>query len=149
MASWSLFNELESLRRELDEAFRGVGFARPSATTFLSPASARRFPLMNLSEDDGQIYLEALVPGIDPAELEVSLMRETITITGARKASFEKQGEVVHRKELGFGKFSRTIDLPVEIDPERTSAEFRDGVLRITMAKPEHARPKKIAVQVS
>ncbi|MBJ6727701.1 Hsp20/alpha crystallin family protein [Geomesophilobacter sediminis] len=149
MASWSLFNELESLRREIDEAFRGVGFARPLATTFLSPTSARRFPLINLSEDEGQVYLEALVPGVDPNQLDVSLLRDTVTIAGERKAPGERQGELVHRKELGFGKFSRTIDLPTEIDPSRTSADFRDGVLRISMAKPEHAQPKKIEVKIS
>jgi HSP20 family protein len=148
MASWSLFNELDSLRREIDDAFRGYGFARPAAT-FLSPASARRFPLMNLSEDDGHVYLEALLPGVDPQELDVSILRHTITISGSRKATSEKQGDVVHRKELGSGRFSRTVDLPAEIDPERSSAECRDGVLRIAMAKPEHAKPKRIQVQVS
>lgn len=149
MASWSLFNELESLRREMDEAFRGFGVARPLATTFLSPASARRFPLLNLSEDAGQVYLEALVPGVDPDALEVSLMSDTVTISGERKAPSEKQGDLVHRKELGFGTFSRTIDLPAEIDPARTTADFKDGVLRISMAKPEHAQPRKIDVKVS
>jgi HSP20 family protein len=150
MASWGFFNELDSLRREIDEAFRGAGVARPLATSFLSPTSARRFPLVNLSEDEGQICLDALLPGIDPKELQLSLLRETITITGARKSAAEgKSGSILHRNELGSGKFTRTIDLPSEIDPDRTSAEYRDGVLRITMAKSEHAKPRKIEVKLS
>lgn len=148
MASWGFFNELDSLRREIDEAFRGAGVARPLATTFLSPASARRFPLVNLSEDEGQICLDALLPGIDPKELQLSLLRETITITGARKSPAEVRGSIMHRNELGSGKFSRTVDLPSEIDPDRTSAEYRDGVLRITMAKSEHAKPRRIEVKL-
>lgn len=149
MASWSLFNELEGLRREMDEALKGFGVARPVSTTFLSPGSARRFPLLNLTEDQGQLYLEALVPGVDPSQLELSLLRNTITISGQRKSPVQNPGEVVHRSELGFGKFSRTLDLPTEIDPERTTAEFSNGVLRISMAQAEHAKPKKIEVQIS
>jgi HSP20 family protein len=149
MASWGVFNELDNLRREIDETFRGVGMARPLAATFLSPTSARRFPLLNLSEDESQVYLDALLPGVDPKELQLSLLRETITITGARKAPVDAKGGLVHRNELGFGKFSRTVDLPTEIDPDRTSAQYRDGVLRITMAKSEHAKPRKIEVELA
>ena len=149
MASWGFFNELDNLRREIDEAFRGAGVARPLATTFLSPASARRFPLVNLSEDEGQLCLDALLPGVDPNELQLSLLRETITITGARKSPVELRGGLTHRNELGYGKFSRTVDLPSEIDPDRTSAEYRDGVLRITMAKSEQAKPRKIEVKLA
>jgi HSP20 family protein len=149
MANWGLFNELDNLRREIDEAFRGAGVARPLATTFLAPSSARRFPLVNLTEDEGQICLDALLPGIDPKELQLSLLRETLTITGARKAPLEPKGGILHRNELGSGKFSRTVELPAEIDPNRTSAEFRDGVLRVTMAKSEQAKPRKIEVKLS
>jgi HSP20 family protein len=148
MASWGLFNELDNLRKEIDEAFRSSGVARPLATSFLSPTSPRRFPLINLSEDEGQICLDALIPGIDPKELQLSLLRETLTIAGARKSPAEVKG-VIHRNELGSGRFSRTVDLPAEIDPDRTTAEYRDGVLRIIMPKSEYAKPKKIAVQLS
>jgi HSP20 family protein len=150
MASWGLFNELDNFRREIDEAFRSAGVARPLATTFLSPASARRFPLVNLSEDEGQICLDALIPGIDPKELQLSLLRDTITITGARKSTAEvARGALLHRNELGSGRFSRTVDLPCQINPDHTSAEYRDGVLRITMPKAESAKPKRIEVKLS
>lgn len=148
MASWGFFNELDNLRREIDEAFRGAGMVRPLATTFLSPSSGRRFPLVNLSEEDGQICLDALLPGVDPKELQLSLLRETITIAGARKSPVDAKG-VVHRNELGFGRFSRTIDLPTEIDPDLTTAEYRDGILRITMHKAQHVMPRRIDVKVA
>jgi HSP20 family protein len=149
MASRGFFDELNSLRREIDDAFRVAGVARPLATTFLAPYSTRRFPLISLSEDEEQICLDALLPGIDPKELQLSLLRETITITGARKSPIEQSGGLVHRNELGSGKFSRTVDLPSEIDPDRTTAEYHDGVLRILMAKSEHAKPRKIDVKVA
>ena len=147
MASWSVFNELDNLRKEMDEAFRGVGLARPQGATFLSPTSTRRFPLLNLSEDEGQVYLDALLPGVDAKAVQLSLLRGTVTIAGERSAPPEGGG-VMHRSELGFGKFSRTVDLPSEIDPDRTFAEYRDGVLRITMSKSERAKPRKIEVRL-
>ncbi|GFO56648.1 molecular chaperone [Geomonas sp. Red276] len=144
MASWSIFNELDSLRREIDEAFRGVGLSRPLTTTFLSPYSTRRFPLMNLTEDEDKVYIEALLPGVDPKEIELSVLRGTLTISGERKAPTEKG--VLHRTELGFGRFTRSIDLPADINPDNTKAEYKDGVMLITMTKSEHAKPRKIEI---
>ncbi|MCM0083781.1 Hsp20/alpha crystallin family protein [Geomonas sp. Red32] len=144
MASWSIFNELDSLRREIDEAFRGVGLSRPLTTTFLSPYSTKRFPLLNLTEDEDKVYIEALLPGVDPKELELSVLRGTLTISGERKAPTEKG--VLHRTELGFGRFTRSIDLPADINPDNTKAEYKDGVMLITMTKSEHAKPRKIEI---
>jgi HSP20 family protein len=145
MASWSVFNELDNLRREIDEAFRGAGVSRPLATGFLSPSSVRRFPLLNLSEDEERLYIDALLPGVDPKELQLSLLRGALTISGERKAPTEKG--LLHRSELGFGKFSRSIDLPADINPDKTTAEYKDGVMRITMSKSEYAKPRKIEIQ--
>lgn len=149
MASWDVFRELDNLRREIDEAFRGVGVSRPLASTFLSPVTTRRFPLVNFNEDEGYVYLEALVPGVDPKDIDLSVLRNTITVTGERKPFVEQQGQIVHRTELGSGKFSRTLELPVEIDPNKIDAQCKDGVMRITLAKAEHAKSKKIEIKLS
>lgn len=148
MASWDVFRELDSLRREIDEAFRGVGFSRPFATTFLSPGASRRFPLVNFSEDEGNVYVDALVPGVDPKDIDLTVLRNTFTIAGERKPFVEQRGQVVHRSELWAGKFSRTLELPAEIDPNRIDAECRDGIMRITLAKAEHAKPRKIEIKL-
>lgn len=146
MANWDVFRELDNLRREIDEAFRGAGFVRPFATPFLSPVSARRFPAVNFSEDEGHVYVDALLPGVEPKDTDVTVLRNTITISGERKPFVEQNGQVVHRSELGSGRFSRTLELPADINPDRISAECRNGILRITLAKAEHARPKKIEI---
>ncbi len=150
MATWDLFKELDNLRREIDEAFRGAGYNRPSgSSTFLSPATARRFPLVNFSEDEGHIYIEALVPGVDPKDVDLSVLRNTVTISGERKPFVEKEGQIVHRSELGSGKFSRTLELPVDVDSEKITAQCKDGIMQITLAKAEHAKPKKIEIKLS
>jgi HSP20 family protein len=149
MASWDVFRELDNMRREIDEAFRGAGMGRPFGTTFLSPAATRRFPLVNFSEDEGHVYVEALVPGVNPGEIDLTLLRNTLTISGERTPFAAKEGQIVHRSELGSGKFSRTLELPVEIDPNRISAQCRDGIMLITLPKAEHAKPRKIDIKLS
>ena len=149
MATWDLFRELDNLRREIDEAFRGTGLDRPFGPSFLSPATTRRFPLVNFSEDEGHVYLEALVPGVDPKQVDLSVLRNTVTISGERKPFAEARGQVAHRTELGSGKFSRTLELPVDINPNDISAQCKDGIMRVTMAKAEHAKPKKIEIKLS
>lgn len=149
MASWDVFRELDNLRREIDEAFRGVGIYRPLASTFLSPVTTRRFPLVNFSEDEGHVYVDALVPGVDPKDIDLTVMRNTVTLSGERKPFVEQKGQIVHRSELGSGTFSRTLELPVDVDPDKVSADYRDGILRVTLAKAEHAKPKKIAIGLS
>lgn len=149
MANWDVFRELDNLRREINEAFRGAGVTRPFGTAFLSPAVSRRFPLVNFSEDEGHLYVDALVPGVDPRDIELSVLRNTVTISGQRKPFEVREGQIVHRSELGSGKFSRTLELPVDIDPDRISAESKSGIMRICLAKAEHAKPKKIEIKLS
>lgn len=149
MASWDVFRELDNLRKEINEAFRGAGAGRPFGTAFLAPAGTRRFPLVNFSEDEGHVYVDALVPGVDPKDIELSVLRNTITISGERKPFETKEGQIVHRSELGSGKFTRTLEVPIDIDPDRISAESRNGIMRIVLAKAEHAKPKKIEIKLS
>ena len=149
MATWDVFKELDNLRREIDEAFRGSGFERPFGPTFLSPVVTHRFPLVNISEDEGNVYIQALVPGVDPKEVDLSVLRNALTISGERKPFAEKQGQMVHRTELGSGKFSRTLELPVDIDSSNISAQCKDGVMKVTLAKAEHAKPRKIDIKLA
>ena len=149
MANHDVFKELDTLRREIDEAFRGFGFTGPFASRYLSPATGRHYPLVNLSEDEGHVYVEAIVTGMNPQEIDLSVLRNTLTISGERKATTEKQGQIVHRSEIGSGKFSRTVELPVEIDPNKISAECKAGIINVSLAKAEHAKPKKVEIKLS
>ncbi len=149
MANWDIMREMDNLRREIDVAFRGAGFNRPVAGGFLAPLITHRFPLVNFSEDDENLYGDALVPGVDPKDIDLTAMRDTITISGERKPFSEQEGQIVHRSELGTGKFSRTLELPADIDTNKVSAKCRDGIMHITLGKAEHAKPKKIEVKLS
>lgn len=147
MASWDLFRDLANLRKEIDEAFRGAGYNRPFGPAFLSPVATRRFPLVNIGDDEDHVYLDAVVPGVSPADIDLSVLRNTLTISGGRKVLDVQKGQVVHRSELGSGRFSRTVELPVDINPDKVSAEYRNGIMRVTLAKAEHAKPRKIDIK--
>lgn len=149
MASWDVFRDLDNLRREIDEAFRGAGYNRPFGSAFLSPVTTRRFPLVNVGDDESNVYVDAVVPGVNPTDIDLSVLRNTLTISGERKPLEMQKGQIVHRSELGSGKFSRTLELPVDIDPDKVSAEYKDGIMRIALAKAEHAKPKKIDIKLS
>jgi HSP20 family protein len=148
MAGWDLFQEMDMLRREIDQAFRGVGRSslNPLNPSFLPGIGTGDYPRINLSEDEESYYIEAVVPGIDPKDLDLNLMQGTLTLSGERQAD-EQNGYTWHRHERGAGKFMRTIELPNSVDGAKVDAEYRNGVLLITMPKQQSAKPKKISVR--
>jgi HSP20 family protein len=152
MAQWDPFAGMEALRREIDRAFDNVGRRTgplPRAA-FLPGRAARQYPLVNLHEDKDSLYVEALAPGADPNSLNLSVVRNTLTISGEkRRTPSEVRSEAFHRNERAAGRFVRTIELPVEVDEERVGADYRNGLLLITLPKAERAKPKQINVQVA
>jgi HSP20 family protein len=105
---------------------------------------------VNVAEDAENVYLEALAPGLDAEKLDISVVRNQITISGEKAPVTENVAqEKVHRAERASGRFVRTFTLPSEIDDAKVSAEYKAGILRVTLPKSEAAKPKKIAVSVA
>ena len=147
MAGWDLFQEMDMLRREIDQAFRGVGRGTLNPS-FLPGVGTGDYPRVNLSEDEESYYIEAVVPGLDPTDLDLNLMHGTLTLSGERKVD-EKKGHTWHRHERGAGKFMRTIELPNSVDGAKVDAQYRNGILLITLPKQPSAKPKKISVRAN
>jgi HSP20 family protein len=147
MASWDLFREMENVTREMDNLFRGIGLGRVLEPSFATALGGRSYPRVNLREDAGNVYVEALLPGVDAKALEMTVLRNTLTLAGERKNGIENVSW--HRRERGVGRFLRTIDIPVNIDTEGVQADYRDGVLTVTMPKAETARPKRIEIKAA
>jgi len=146
MARLDLFREMESLRREMDNTFGHFGVGRLLSPTFLPGIGTGDYPRINLSEDEGNFYLEAMAPGINPKDLNLNVMQNTLTLSGERKEEQEKK-QTWHRHERGAGKFMRTVELGTAIDSEKTDAEYRNGMLFITLPKAESAKPKRIEIR--
>lgn len=125
---------------EMDRLFGPV--AAPERRTAV-PA----FPALNLWEDDDNLYVEAELPGLKQDQIEVTVAEgDQLTVAGERAAPAPK-GCIWHRQECGYGRFSRTVTLPVVVDADRVEAHFESGVLTLTLPKSEMARPKRIPVQ--
>jgi HSP20 family protein len=150
--TWDPFRELESLRREFDRIFgdyAGNGGSPYARAAFLPGRAARLYPMVNMREDRDHLYLEALAPGLDPGSVELTVHNNTLRIQGEKQAiSADIKPEQWHRSERSAGRFVRTLSLPVDVDSENVKAEYRNGLLHITLPKSEKAKPKQISVEV-
>jgi HSP20 family protein len=135
-----LVNEVSAMQDEFNRLFHRIS---PFGTT--APAVAA--PLLNVWEDDQALYVDADLPGIDPARLDVTVTEgNQLSIQGERAAP-EIQGAVWVRQERPSGQFVRTVTLPALVDADRVEAKYEHGVLRLTLPKSEAAKPRKIQVQ--
>ena len=153
MTTWDPFAEVEALRREIDRAFGDAGLGtlgtlgRRPRLAFLPGRAARQYPLVNVHDDGDTFQVEALAPGVDPAKLEVTAVRNTLTIAGEKPGPGDVPAERVHRSERAAGRFVRTVELPAEVDPDQVSAQYRNGLLLLRVPRAASARPRRIAIQ--
>jgi len=133
---WSTFG---GLPREMDDLF--------GRRADLPGAAAGVYPAVNLYESDGGYVLTAELPGVRPEDIEISVEGERITLRGKREITYPKDERTsLHRRERQAGMFRRSIQLPVAIDPEKTDAVHRNGVLTLRVPKAPEARPRQISV---
>ncbi len=108
------------------------------------------FPALNLWEDNDQLCVEAELPGFQLDQLEISVTGgNQLTIKGDRKAPEAAGSGVWHRRERTCGSFERTLELPRYVDADEVTAEFRQGVLRVSLPKREEAKPRRVTVKIA
>jgi HSP20 family protein len=139
-SSADLFAELNRMQSLLDQAFTGTGASIRSA--------AGGFPVLNVGVTPAAVEVQALAPGLDPAKLDITVDRGLLVIAGERRSELPPQGEraSVYANERFSGKFRRVVSLPEDADPSRVDAAYRDGVLRISIAKRASSLPRRIEV---
>jgi len=150
MSRWSEDTDpFLAMRREMNRLFDDVfgGFGLPSV---LGP-TLRQMPVapkIDVTETDNEIQVTAELPGIDPNAVEVLLEDDRLIIRGEKKEDREDKDHSYHVRERVQGAFSRTLPLPFEPDPNQVRAEFKNGVMTITIPKPQEVKQKQHRIEV-
>jgi HSP20 family protein len=135
----------DRMNRIFDEAFRGTN--RPSSEDDWV-FGGNWAPAVDIYEHDGNIVLKAELPGVDPKDVDVRVENNVLTLRGERKLESEVKREDYHRVERAYGKFTRSFTLPSVVDTEKIKADYKDGVLQVSLPQRDEAKPKQISIAV-
>jgi HSP20 family protein len=143
--AWPDFSQLTDLHDEIDRLF-GTPLSELAYTSRLLSGWT---PALDLYEDKDNFYVKAELPGMKKEEIDLSLHDGSLSISGERKQETKAEEAEVYRAERFFGRFQRTVTLPTPVAVDRVKAEYKDGVLMVTLPKTEEAKPKRIDVHVN
>jgi HSP20 family protein len=136
---------LTDLRDEIDRLFEGPLAQLARGSQLLSGWS----PALDIYEDKDNLFVKVELPGMKREDIDVSLHEGTLSISGERKGESKLENAEVYRAERFVGRFQRTVALPTPVAADKVKAQYKDGVLAITLPKTEEAKPKQIDVNVS
>lgn len=137
--TWSPFEELRSLQRDMNRLFDGYDTGN----------GISRFPALNVWGNGDQVMVTAELPGLEPQDLDISVVDNQLTIKGDRKADKPAEDAVCHRCEREAGKFVRTVRLPYGVENDQVTAKYENGVLSVVMPRQEDTKPKRIEIKAS
>jgi len=136
----SPWREMERLRREMNRLLSGH---------VSGIAVAPGFPSMNVWTNEDGAVVTAELPGIDHKDIDISVNNDTLTVIGCRQPEELPKDATYHRRERGCGRFSRSFQLPFQVEAGKVSAAFERGVLQITLPRAEADKPRRIAVKTT
>lgn len=140
---------MDQLRRRMERVFEEYEPARGQrqrAAQEVERMWSGRFPRITLTDTDAALVLEADLPGLSEKDVQLSIHQDVLSLSGERKSEVP-QGYFVHRQERAPVKFARTFTLPCKVDPEKSNATIKEGVLTVTLTKAADAKPRQIAVK--
>lgn len=143
VSTWAGFGRLSDLRDEIDRLFEAPLAELTRTSRLLSGWT----PALDLHEDKDQFVLKVELPGMKREDIELSLHDGSLSISGERKSEEKFENAEVYRAERFVGRFQRTVALPAPVANDKVKAQYKDGVLTVTLPKTEEAKPKQIDVQ--
>jgi HSP20 family protein len=132
------FGTLLGLQNALD-AFRRSDWLQSS------PSASGSYPPLNVFRKGDDFALVAELPGVSSSDLDIQVKGRTVRLSGTKSAKYPEKASI-HRRERLQGRFDRSITLPIEVDQDRATAEFHDGVLAITLPRAERDKPRSIQI---
>ena len=133
---WEPFAELADIRSRFDRMLSDLGDGREREWT----------PAIDVTRDNGNLVVRADVPGIEPDEIQVRVVDDTLTLSGKHDESKEETDKGYVRRERRYGAFSRSMPLPSDVDPKKITASTKDGVLQVTIALPQDAAKEPVTI---
>ncbi|MBN1317348.1 MAG: Hsp20/alpha crystallin family protein [Anaerolineales bacterium] len=142
---WEPFREMISLREAMDRLFED-SFVKPGARqgSILQEGSLA----IDIFEKKDKLVVQVAVPGINPDDLDITIEGELLNIKGEHKQEEEIKEENYYRREFRSGSFSRSVRLPIEVDPDKADATCKDGILTLTFPKPKKRKALSIPVAI-
>lgn len=138
---WQPFQEVETLRRQLDQVFDELkGFSNERSETWT--------PAIELQDSADNLLLRAQLPGIDRKDLDIQVTREAVLIAGERRYEQHNKDQGYFRSEFRYGKFHRVVQLPLPVQNDKVSAEYKDGILTLTLPKLEKDRNRVFKINL-
>jgi HSP20 family protein len=137
------FRDIRTLQDEMNRLFSGT-FSRGSQDEVLRGAWS---PSVDIFENKNEIVLEAELPGMKAEDVNISIENNVLTLHGERRFEKKDESDNFHRVERAYGSFSRSFTLPPTVSSENANAQFENGVLRLTLAKREEAKPRRIEIK--
>ena len=138
------FRELRSLQDEMNRLFLS-NLSRGEDREIMRGAWA---PNVDIFENKDHLVIEAELPGMKPEDVNVSIENNVLTLHGERKFEKKDEGDNFHRVERAYGSFTRSFTLPPTVSSENVNAVFDNGVLKLTLAKREEAKPRRIEIKI-
>ena len=138
------WQEMNSLQRQLNRLFDDA-LTNDNWGDF---SNLSKVPAAELTEADDALHLKLEVPGMSAEDLDIQVMADRVAITGERKSETKSEEDGRTRSEFRYGKFSRVIPLPVEIENNNVTAEYKDGILNLTLPKAEAEKTQVVKVNV-
>jgi len=139
--NWSAFDQLTNIRDEINRLFESP-LENGSSGAFNAWA-----PALDVYEDNENIIVRAELPGMKKEGIDISLHDNVITVSGERKSEKKYEGGKASREERFFGRFTRSIGLPKQVNANGVKASYKDGLLTVTLPKAEEAKPRQIQIQ--
>ena len=141
---WNPMRDMFSLRHQMNHLFNDV--FRPVVRGDEGLSMWNQYPTVDIYDNDENIIITAELPGIDKKDIVIDVKDGVLTLKGERSLDNEVKEDKYYCRERMYGKFERAFRLPADVDPEKISADYKDGILKIDIPKPEGKKPKHVAV---
>ena len=147
LVKWDPFRELEDVSTRLNRMFGRFPARAESGNQML--AMADWAPSVDISETDSAYLIKGEIPGVKKDDVKVTIEDGMLTIQGERKQEKEEKGKKFHRVECSYGSFMRSFQMPDDADENKVTAEFKDGMINVTLAKSAKAQQKAKTINVA